>query len=388
MRTLIQQKATEMASELVAIRRHLHEHPELSFDEERTSDFVQLKLKEWGIPFETGYAGTGISAWINREAKGDVMALRADMDALPIQELNEVPYKSQNPGVMHACGHDVHTTCLLGALKILHDLRDQFRHPVQGIFQPAEEKLPGGASLMIKDGVFAQRIPHAVLGEHVYPELPVGKVGFREGPYMASTDELYVTVRGRGGHGARPQGNIDPVLIAAHLIVALQQTVSRWADPQMPTVLTFGKVLAQGATNITPDEVVLEGTFRTFDETWRKQAHDRILKLAHGLVEGMGGTVDFRIDIGYPVVFNDPELTRHARLRAIEYLGEENVVELPMRTTAEDFSYYSQLMPACFYRLGTASADGTHSTALHNARFDVDERAISLGAGLMAWLAV
>jgi len=388
MLTAIQQLAHSLLPELIEIRRHMHKHPELSYHEQRTSAFVQQKLSEWGIAFETGYADTGISAWINADKSGAPVALRADMDALPIHELNDVDYKSTHAGVMHACGHDAHTSSLLGAAKILHSLRDQFDHPVQCIFQPAEEKLPGGASLMIRDGVFEKRPPASIFGQHVYPELPVGKVGFRAGAYMASTDELYVTVTGRGGHGARPQGNIDPVLIASHLIVALQQVVSRWNDPQMPSVLTFGKIIGEGATNITPDSVYLEGTFRTFDETWRRQAHERILKLAHGLVEGMGGQVDFKIEVGYPVVRNDEVLTAKAKLRAIEYLGAANVIDLPMRTTAEDFAYYSQMMPGCFYRLGTASADGTNTAALHNARFNIDERALEIGAGLMAWEAV
>jgi amidohydrolase len=387
MLSAIRSRAASLLPDLIAIRRHLHMHPELSYHEHGTSAFVQQKLTEWGIPFETGFADTGISAWINREKSGKITALRADMDALPIQELNEVDYASRNPGVMHACGHDVHTTCLLGAMKILHELRDQIDHPIQAIFQPAEEKLPGGASLMIRDGVFA-KMPAGIIGQHVYPELPAGKVGFRPGPYMASTDELYVTITGRGGHGARPQGNIDPVLIASHLIVALQQVVSRWNDPQMPTVLTFGKIIGNGATNITPDSVYLEGTFRTFDETWRRKAHERILSLAHGLVEGMGGKVDFKIDVGYPVVYNDEALTARSKAKAIEYLGADNVIDLPMRTTAEDFAYYSQLMPGCFYRLGTASPDGSNTAALHNARFNVDESAIAIGAGLMAWEAV
>ena len=387
MLSAIRSRAASLLPDLIAIRRHLHMHPELSYHEHGTSAFVQQKLTEWGIPFETGFADTGISAWINREKSGKITALRADMDALPIQELNEVDYASRNPGVMHACGHDVHTTCLLGAMKILHELRDQIDHPIQAIFQPAEEKLPGGASLMIRDGVFA-KMPAGIIGQHVYPELPAGKVGFRPGPYMASTDELYVTITGRGGHGARPQGNIDPVLIASHLIVALQQVVSRWNDPQMPTVLTFGKIIGNGATNITPDSVYLEGTFRTFDETWRRKAHERILSLAHGLVEGMGGKVDFKIDVGYPVVYNDEGLTARSKAKAIEYLGADNVIDLPMRTTAEDFAYYSQLMPGCFYRLGTASPDGSNTAALHNARFNVDESAIAIGAGLMAWEAV
>jgi amidohydrolase len=373
--------------EVVAMRRHLHAHPELSFAEHETSAWIQQKLSSWGIPFETGYADTGISALISPEKPGEPVALRADMDALPIRELNDVPYKSTRDGVMHACGHDAHTACLLGAAKILHDLRGELPRPVQLIFQPAEERLPGGASLMIADGVFAKRPPAAIFGQHVYPELPAGKVGFRAGPYMASTDEIYVTVTGRGGHGARPHANIDPVLIASHLVVALQQAVSRWADPQMPTVLTFGRIIGEGATNITPDSVYLEGTFRTFDEPWRRQAHERMIRLAHGLAEGMGATVSFRIEVGYPVVVNDEALTATARARAEEYLGAENVVDLPMRTTAEDFAYYTRIMPGCFYRLGTASADGGNAAALHNARFNIDEKALETGTGLLAWLA-
>lgn len=388
MRELVRQYAAELLPELVAIRRHLHQHPELSYQEHGTSAFVQQKLSEWGISFDTGFADTGISAWIHRGGAGSPVALRADMDALPIQEMNEVPYKSRNPGVMHACGHDVHTACLLGALRILQRLQDRFDHPVQALFQPAEEKLPGGASLMLRDGIFRTHPPKAILGQHVYPELVAGKVGFRAGAYMASTDELYVTVRGRGGHGARPQGNTDPVVISAQLILALQQVVSRWADPQMPTVLTFGKVIANGATNITPDEVYLEGTFRTFDEGWRLQAHERMTRLAESLAGGFGATVDFRIEKGYPVVHNDPEVTARARNLAEEYLGAENVVELPMRTTAEDFAYYAQAVPGCFYRLGTASPDGANAHALHNSRFNVDESAIETGAGLMAWEAL
>lgn len=388
MLSVIKEKARTLLPELIAMRRHLHQHPELSFEEVETSNYIRKCLAEWKVPFDEGFAETGISAWINRDKVGEVVALRADMDALPIHELNEIPWASQNPGVMHACGHDVHTTCLLGAVKILHDLRDTFSHPIQCIFQPAEEKLPGGASLMIRDGVFAKRLPSAIFGQHVYPELPAGTVGFRPGPYMASTDELYVTVKGKGGHGARPHNNIDPVLIASHLIIALQQAVSRWADPQMPTVLTFGKMMANGATNITPDQVYLEGTFRTFSETWRREAHERIVHLATNLVEGMGGTVDFRIEVGYPVVHNHESLTLQAKHLAIEFLGSDNVVDLPMRTTAEDFAYYSQIMPGCFYRLGTASPDGSNTAALHNARFNVDESAIETGSGLMAWLAL
>ena len=387
--TRIQSLAQTLLPEITAIRRHIHAHPELSFQEKETALFVKTKLTEWGIAVQSDIAGHGLVAYINgQEPDSRLIALRADMDALPIIEENDVVYKSTREGIMHACGHDAHTASLLGAAKILFELRNEWKGTIQLIFQPAEEVLPGGASLMIDAGIFKAKKPQAIFGQHVFPELPAGKVGFRPGPYMASTDELYVTVKGKGGHGAKPDKAIDPVLISAHLIVALQQVASRWTNPQMPTVLTFGKVQANGATNIIPNEVKLEGTFRTFSESWRKEAHVRMVQLAKGLVEGMGGEVDFRIEVGYPVVMNDEQLTHLAIEAAKEYLGEENVVPLDMRTTAEDFAYYSQQMPGCFYRLGTATPDGKKTAPVHNSRFDIDEQSLLTGMGLMAWLAL
>ncbi|MFM7725952.1 MAG: M20 family metallopeptidase [Flavobacteriales bacterium] len=377
-------------SDVLAMRRHIHMHPELSYHEVETSSFVAAQLQRLGLEVKTGIGGHGITAFIKgKNPDSRLVALRADMDALPIQEQNTVEYKSKHEGVMHACGHDVHTSSLLGAAIILDELRNEFEGTVQLVFQPAEEVLPGGASLMMKDGVFANQTPQAIFGQHVYPELPAGKIGLKPGVYMASTDELYVTVKGRGGHGAKPDRNIDPVLIASHLIVALQQVVSRWANPAMPCVLSFGKVIAQGATNIIPNEVKLEGTFRTFDEHWRKEAHRRMIELAGGLVTGMGGEVDFRIEIGYPVLKNDEALTIRAKDRAIAYLGVENVIDLDVRMTAEDFAYYGHAMPGCFYRLGTASPkDDSKSFSIHHPRFDIDEEALKTGMGLMAWMAI
>ena len=377
-------------ADVLAMRRHLHMHPELSYQEVETSSFVAAQLQRLGLEVQTGIGGHGLTTYIRgNNPESRLVALRADMDALPIVEQNDVEYKSKREGLMHACGHDVHTSSLLGAAIILNELRDQFEGTIQLVFQPAEEVLPGGASLMLKDGVFAKRKPQAIFGQHVYPELPAGKIGLKPGVYMASADELYVTVKGRGGHGAKPDRNIDPVLIASHLIIALQQVVSRWANPSMPSVLSFGKVVANGATNIIPSEVKLEGTFRTFDERWRKEAHSRMIALAEGLVKGMGGEVDFRIDVGYPVLKNDESLTTRARELAVEYLGSENVVDLDVRMTAEDFAYYGHEMPGCFYRLGTASPnDESKSYSVHHPRFDIDEEALKTGMGLMAWLAV
>ena len=326
---MLQDKIKSLAKaykqEVIDNRRHLHAHPELSFKEFQTAAFVADKLREIGITEIESKATTGWSALIQgTNPNKKVVALRADMDALPIVEANEVPYKSQSPGVMHACGHDAHTASLLGAAKILHELRDQFEGTIKLIFQPGEEIIPGGASLMIQDKVLENPRPNFILGQHVMPLIPAGKVGFRSGLYMASADELYLTITGKGGHGAMPETFIDPVLISAHLLLAMQQIVSRVANPKMPSVLSFGRVEALGATNIIPNEVKIQGTFRTLDEAWRSKAHEKMRQIAVGIVEGMGGKLDFEIRRGYPCLKNEPALTARSIAAARTYLGEEN----------------------------------------------------------------
>jgi len=384
----IKQLARQYFEEVVDIRRHLHQHPELSFEEVETGKFIAQKLNEFGIPHEHGVAEHGVVGWIRgKKNDGRVVALRADMDALPILEANDVPYRSQNEGVMHACGHDVHMASLLGTARILQALREAFSGTIKLIFQPGEEKAPGGASIMIKEGVLENPEPASIFGQHVHPPLEVGKVGFRGGQYMASADELYVTVTGKGGHGAMPHNAVDPVLIASHIVVALQQIVSRHIDPTIPAVLTFGKINSTGgSTNVIPNEVKLVGTFRTMDEKWRFAAHERMKQLANSIAEGMGGRCDFYIEVGYPVLLNDEALTARSRQAAEEFLGAENVVDLPIRLTAEDFSYYSQQMPACFYRLGTGNPAKGITSPVHTTTFDIDEQALEVGMGLMAWL--
>lgn len=377
------------ASEIIHIRRHLHAHPELSFQEYQTAKYVVEKLKSFGITPTEGVADTGLVAMIEgKNPQKKVIALRADMDALPIQEENDVPYKSTQPGVMHACGHDVHTSSLLGTARVLSQLKDEFEGSVKLIFQPGEEKIPGGASLMIKAGALKSPSPHHIFGQHVLPHLPAGKVGFREGMYMASADELYITVKGKGGHAAMPEKNIDPVLITAHIIVALQQIVSRHASPKMPTVLSFGRLIAEGATNIIPNEVKVEGTFRTMDEEWRAKAHHRMKAIAESLAEGMGGTCEFEIRRGYPFLKNSPELTQRAKSYAIDLLGKENVVDLDLWMAAEDFAYYTQIADACFYRLGTGNESRGINASVHTPTFDIDEDALETGVSLMTWITI
>ncbi|MFM7105415.1 MAG: M20 family metallopeptidase, partial [Flavobacteriales bacterium] len=378
----IKNLAHDIFPEVRGFRRHLHKFPELSYQEFRTAEFIIQQLQRMGIEHEKGIGGNGISAWINRGHPGNVIALRADMDALPIQEMNEVEYCSTVPGVMHACGHDVHTTCLLGAAKILQTLKDEILHPVQLIFQPAEEVLPGGAKAMLDEGLFASRQPTKIIGQHVYPELPAGKVGFCEGAYMASTDEIYLRVIGKGGHGAKPQGNIDPVLISAHILTALQQVVSRSANPATPSVLSFGRVIAEGATNIIPTHVDMAGTFRTFDEQWRNEAHQLIERTCSGIAASLGGRIELEIRRGYPVLKNDIEVTRRSRKSAESFLGVDCVMSINPRMTAEDFAYYTHVVPGCFYRLGTSSPDGNgFNHGIHHPQFDIDESALITGMG-------
>jgi amidohydrolase len=384
----IKDLAAKFATDTIANRQHIHANPELSFQEYNTAIFIEKKLHELGLQTQR-MANTGVIALIEgKNPTSKVTALRADIDALPIIEANNVPYKSQNQGVMHACGHDVHTASLLGTARILQELRHEFEGSVKLIFQPAEEKIPGGASLLIAEGVLENPKPKSVIGQHVMPAMPFGKIGFREGMYMASADEIYVTVKGKGGHGAMPETFIDPVLISSHIIVALQQIVSRMANPKIPSVLSFGKVTANGATNIIPNEVKIEGTFRTLNEEWRNEAHKRMKKLAESLAEGMGGSCEFTILRGYPFLTNEPELTQKLKKATQEFIGEENVVDLDIWMASEDFAYYTQQADACFYRLGTRNEERNIISGVHTPTFDIDERALELSSGLMAWLAI
>ncbi len=386
----IKSLADKYQGEAIANRRHIHANPELSFQEIETGKYISEKLSEMKIPHEHGVADNGVVGLIEgKNPSKKVVALRADIDALPIEEANDVPYKSTKPGIMHACGHDVHTASLLGAAKILNEIKSDFEGTVKLIFQPAEERLPGGASIMIKEGVLENPKPVSIIGQHVHPPLAAGKIGLCPGFYMASADEIYVSVKGQGGHGAIPQDCIDPIVICSNIIVALQQIVSRRANPTLPTVLTLGKINSVGgSTNVIPNEVKLEGTFRTFDEEWRTEAHRQMKKMAEGMAEAMGGSCTFDIHRGYPSLFNNENLTHKIKNNAIDFLGSDNVVDLPIRMTAEDFAYYSQQMPACFYRLGTGNIAKGITSPVHTNTFDIDESAMELSIGLMAWLTV
>lgn len=384
----IKQLAKEYLPDAIEWRRSLHMRPELAFEEYETASFIIARLTEMGISFMKGIAKTGVVALVSgRKPEAKVVGFRADMDALPINELNHKEYRSLKEGVMHACGHDLHMACLLGAGKILNEIRDEFEGSVKMIFQPSEEKYPGGAFVMIQEGVLENPRPDKMYGIHVLPTLDSGKIGMKSGMYMASTDEIFITVKGKGGHAATPELNIDPVLIAGHIIVALQQIVSRNATPSIPSVLSFGRIVANGRTNIIPDQVIMEGTFRTYNETWRAEAHERISHLAKTLAQSMGGSCDVFINKGYPFLVNDDVTTRHAFRDAQDFLGKENVVELDLRMTAEDFAYFSQQIPSCFYRLGVRNVQKGITSNLHTATFDVDEPSLEQGMGFMAWLA-
>ncbi|MEO8068134.1 MAG: M20 family metallopeptidase [Flavobacteriales bacterium] len=379
----VKQTVARMHPEVVRMRRHLHAHPELSFHEHNTMAFVVERLRAAGLGLRAGLAGTGVIAEVKGEAGTNdrVIALRGDMDALPINEQNTYDYRSINTGVMHACGHDAHTSMVLGAGLVLHELRKEWSGTVQLVFQPGEEKIPGGASLLLKENAFGPRLPDGILGQHVTPELAVGKVGFCEGPFMASSDELYLTVKGRGGHAAQPEKLIDPIMIMARLLPQLKEEFAA-LRPAEKTVLAFGRVEALGATNVVPDEVRIAGTLRAFNETLREELHAWLPKRADEICLSMGGSCDLEVRPGYPVVVNDPGLTQRIRASAIAYLGAENVVRMDQRMGSEDFAFYTRVMPGCFFRLGTGVPDAP-PRGLHTPTFDIDESALAIGCGVM-----
>ncbi len=382
----IKSLATQYKDEFIAVRHHLHANPELSYKEFETSAFVQNKLKEFGIPFSV-MAETGVVGIIEgKSPSSKIIALRADMDALPILEENTVAYKSKHNGVMHACGHDVHTTCLLGAAKILNELKAEWSGTVKLIFQPGEERNPGGASIMIKEGVLENPKPQAIFGLHVHPGLQIGKLSFRSGKVMASADELYITVKGKGGHAAAPHLAVDPILIASHLIISLQQIISRNRNPHNPSVLSITSFNAGTTTNVIPNEVKLMGTFRAMDEEWRYAAHELIKRNATQLVQSMGGEIDLHIDIGYPSVYNNEALNEKTKAKAELFMGAANVEETELRMGAEDFGYYTQQIPGCFFRIGVMNASKGIISGVHTPTFNIDEDAIETGMGMMAWL--
>ncbi len=383
----IKELAAKYADEFIEVRHYLHASPELSYNEFETSKFIQQKLSSWGIDFQV-MATTGVVGILAGKDPGSkTIALRADMDALPITELNEIDYKSKNPGIMHACGHDVHTTCLLGAAKILHELKEEWSGRVKLIFQPGEEKNPGGASLLIKEGVLDNPAPEAIFALHVHPGLPVGKLSFRSGMVMASADEIYITIRGKGGHAAAPHLTTDTILIASQLVVNLQQVVSRMNDPFNPCVLSITSIQGGNTTNVIPSEVKLAGTFRAMNEEWRFTAHELIRKICKHTAETGGAAIDVNIDVGYPFVVNNEQLTATAIRKAVEFAGAENVEETEMRMGAEDFAFYSHRIPACFFRLGVGNRQKNITSGVHTPTFNIDESAIENGMGIMAWLA-
>ena len=394
----IKQLAHRYFDEVVSFRRHLHQNPELSFEEFKTSEFVCSALDKYQINYAKGIVKTGIIAIIEgKNPSKKTILLRADLDALPIEEKNNVAYKSQNLGVMHACGHDAHTASVLGTAIILNQLKNEFEGTVKIMFQPGEEVLPGGSSLMIKEGVLQNPKVDVAIAQHVFPSMEVGKVGFREGMYMASTDELHITITGKGGHAAMAGDYNNPLVVASHIITEIEKQfpfvidtegVARNTQNNIPTVIAFGKIEGKGATNVIPESVYLAGTFRTMDEAWRKEVKTKISDIINAVCVKYNTKADINIIDGYPFLTNDVETTKHCKQAAIEYLGKENVEDLPLRMTAEDFAYITQQVPSCFYRLGTGNKEKGISSGVHTSTFDIDEKALEIASGLMAWMVI
>lgn len=394
----IQSLSAEIAAEVVSIRRHIHQYPELSFEEYNTSAFVCSVLDKHNIPYTKGIVKTGVVAMIkgkNPDAK--TILLRADLDALPIEEKNEVVYKSQNHGVMHACGHDVHTASVLGTAVILNKLKENFEGTVKIMFQPGEEVLPGGSSLMIAEGVLQNPEVTVAIAQHVFPSMEVGKVGFRKGMYMASTDELHITITGKGGHAAMAGEYNNPLVVAAHIITEIERQfpftidkegVARNTKNNIPTVIAFGKIEAKGATNVIPEKVYMAGTFRTMQEDWRVEVKQQITQIINDVCKKYNVQADINIIHGYPFLVNDENITELCRQSAVEYLGADQVEDLPLRMTAEDFAYVTQVVPSCFYRLGTGNKALNITSGVHTSTFNIDEKALELSTGLMAWMTI
>ena len=376
---LIAAKAADLYPKIKGYREHLHQHPELSYKEFETMAFVSKRLTELGIPHETKVGGTGVVGIIRNDLhpkEAICVALRADLDALPIHEENEVSYRSLRPGVMHACGHDFHTAALLGVAEILMSIKDELPHPVKLIFQPGEEQNPGGATLMIADGVLENPKVSHLFALHVFPDLPCGQLGLKGGLYMASCDEIHLTINGIGGHGAVPAKCVNPLSIAAEIILSTEEVLTIEKPHDVPQVISFGRMEAFGSTNIIPSSAILKGTFRTMDEAWRKKAHGLMAENFEKLAAKYGGTIDIDISIGYPFLHNDEGVTKKAKECLETFFGNQNVIELPMRMTSEDFSFYSQIAPVCFYRIGVADPTKEINYGVHHPKFDVEPTAL------------
>jgi amidohydrolase len=383
---IIKNQSNFLHQKIISYREHIHQFPELSFNEFETAKFIKLKLEEIGIQNVQTISKTGVTALIygkNHNLHQKFIGLRADLDALPIIEKNDVSYKSKYEGIMHACGHDVHTSILLGVAEILFSIKDELPQPIKLIFQPGEEKNPGGASILIKDGVLENPQVDKMFALHVFPELEVGKLGFKDGMYMASSDEIYITIQGKGGHGAMPHDCIDPIYIGANIITCLQQIVSRKCDPKIPTVLTFGYFAGLGETNVIPSEVTIKGTFRTMDENWRVLGLNEIIKQVKSIAASFGAEANIEISKGYPFLINDSNLTNDLKKKAKLFFGENNIIDLPIRLTSEDFAFYSHHVPVCFFRLGVKNFEKGIVHGVHNSNFDIDNEALKIGMEAM-----
>ncbi len=384
---IVQSNAEEMLETTIGFWHYLHSNPELSFKEQNTSSFVRKILQENGIEVYGGLNENGLIGIINGKKQGKTVGIRAELDALPIIEHTNIAFKSKNSGVMHACGHDIHMSSLLGASIILNRMKEQLAGKILLIFEAGEELLPGGATEIINSDIFKNNLPDIMLGFHILPEMAAGKAGFCEGQYMASGDEIHLTVQGKGGHAALPHTTINPILITSKLLLSLKERIDAETPSQIQTILSFGKVTASGATNIIPDNVYIEGTFRTMDEEWRKKAHLLIETISKEICQSLGGDCIVDIRKGYPSIFNNPIICNRVKQLTQEYLGDANVIDLDRRMTTDDFAYFSQIIPSVFFRLGVGFENG-EIHQLHSSTFVANQEILKYSSGLLTWICI
>jgi amidohydrolase len=383
---MISQEVADLKDEMIRLRRNFHQHPELGFEEKWTADFIAKYLGGLGIEVQTGVGRTGVVGLLSGKGPGKTLLLRADMDALPIQEENEVPYKSRNDGVMHACGHDGHMAILMTVARVMSHRREEFLGQIKFIFQPGEEGF-AGARFMIEEGVLKDPKVDAAFALHLINQMPSGVIGVRNGAFMASMDSFTIKILGKGGHAGLPEGGVDAVLMSGQVVSALQSLISKEVSPLTPLVVHVGTIHGGSAFNIVAEQVELKGTVRTLDETLQKSIPERMGRILKGVTEALRGTHELDYQFVYPPVINEESMTELVQGIAIQVVGEEKVIEIPPMMGSDDFAFCLKEVPGCYFFVGAGNSEKEIDPPHHNAQFDFDEDAMVVGAEVMVRVA-